>query len=366
VTVTPVVPPAGTNLDDKAAKQLAGELDAWSAEMASQLVDLEAQAQVNGDDAVRADVAVAFGLWRAVSQRIETWSASAGGGSSRRAELLAAAWTPLTADTGEVVAQNLADAITFLSALVAKLAGGLAANQEAAAAASSSWMTLDDDLRHASRAAARLGQEVRHVAELETEARGRSRTAPPPDDLVRRASEVRARIDAAEAEREDVRRRLDGAVAMLAELDRREAEVRTLADACRQKIANAPRLAVPSVAAIGAPPDGSTDGSDGRPWPAVRAEAVAWLQLADRTRRALDEAARRFEAPLARRDELRGLLQAFRGKAASAGLAEHEALDPRYNEARDTLWSAPCDVGRAEALVDEYVRRINTMMHGVN
>ena len=66
------------------------------------------------------------------------------------------------------------------------------------------------------------------------------------------------------------------------------------------------------------------------------------------------------------RDELRGLLQAFRDKAASAGLAEHEKLDPRYAAARQVLWSAPCDLTSAEHQVDEYVRTINQMMHGVN
>ena len=81
----------------------------------------------------------------------------------------------------------------------------------------------------------------------------------------------------------------------------------------------------------------------------------AWLQQTERAGAALDEAARRFQAPLTRRDELRGLLQAFRDKAASAGLAEHEALDPLYTVARDTLWSAPCDVAAAESQVDEYV-----------
>ena len=88
--------------------------------------------------------------------------------------------------------------------------------------------------------------------------------------------------------------------------------------------------------------------------------------MVDRAGAALDEAERRFRAPLARRDELRGLLQAFRDKAASAGLAEHEQLDPRYVAARDLLWAAPCDLADAEALVDEYVRTINQMMHGVN
>ncbi|MGI9028524.1 MAG: hypothetical protein ACR2HP_00845 [Ilumatobacteraceae bacterium] len=179
---------------------------------------------------------------------------------------------------------------------------------------------------------------------------------------MRRAADARSRLDAAEAEREDVLRRLQDAAGTLAELGRREDDVRRLAATCREKIAAAPPLAVPSVAAIGDPPDGAAD----RPWPAVRAAAVEWLRVVERLGAALDEAERRFRAPLARRDELRGLLQAFRDKASSAGLGEHEAVDPRYVAARDILWAAPCDLDRAELLVDEYIGRINTMMHGVN
>jgi hypothetical protein len=43
-----------------------------------------------------------------------------------------------------------------------------------------------------------------------------------------------------------------------------------------------------------------------------------------------------------------------------------EQLDPRYAAARDLLWAAPCDLADAQARVDEYVRTINQMMHGVN
>jgi len=93
---------------------------------------------------------------------------------------------------------------------------------------------------------------------------------------------------------------------------------------------------------------------------------VDWVRRVERASAALDEAARRFRAPLARRNELRGLLQAFRDKAASAGLAEHEKLDPRYAAAREILWSAPCDLDRAEAQVEHYISTINQMMHGEN
>jgi hypothetical protein len=159
-----------------------------------------------------------------------------------------------------------------------------------------------------------------------------------------------------------VLRQVQHATEDLAELAQREEDVRALAARCREKILGGPRLAVPSVAALGPPPADVVD----RPWPVVRPEAVEWVRRVERTSAALEEAARRFRAPLARRDELRGLLQAFRDKAASAGLAEHEKLDPRYAAARQVLWSAPCDLASAEHQVDEYVRTLNQMMHGVN
>src|SRR5262249_35748025 len=154
--------------------------------------------------------------------------------------------------------------------------------------------------------------------------------------------------------------RLDGAPAMLADLSRRESDVRALAARCREKIRAAPALAVPSVAAIGPAPERARE----RPWSAVRAAAGAWLLTPGRAGAALDEASRRFQAPLSRRDELRGLLQAFRDKADNAGLAEHETLDARYTAARDTLWTAPCDLAVAETEVQEYIVALNSMLHG--
>ncbi len=358
---TPALPPAGTSLNRDAAAAIAAELDAWVAAVASELLDLEQDAQASGTDAQRADVAAAFALWRAVSERTERWDGVAGAGGGERAAALASAWSPITSDAGEVLAPDLADAMAFLAALVERLRTQLESERQQAASTAEGWLSLDEDLRHAAQAASRLGQEVRHVAELEAEAGRHSRSVRPPADLATRASAARVRLDAAEAERERLLVKLDTAVSLLADLAVKEAAVRTLADTCRAKIAGAPPLAVPSVAAIDPPPDGVRD----RPWPAVEAPVRAWLQQTDRVGAALDEAARRFQAPLTRRDELRGLLQGFRDKAASAGLAEHEALDPLYTVARDTLWSAPCDVASAESQVDDYVRTVNTMMHGV-
>jgi hypothetical protein len=59
-------------------------------------------------------------------------------------------------------------------------------------------------------------------------------------------------------------------------------------------------------------------------------------------------------APLDRRDELRGLLEAYRARAARHGVSETPALAAAHGLARDLLWSAPCDLAGAEAAVRHY------------
>lgn len=70
------------------------------------------------------------------------------------------------------------------------------------------------------------------------------------------------------------------------------------------------------------------------------------------------EAERAAAAALARRDELRGLLGAYKAKAARLGAAEDAALAERYDRARDLLWTAPCDLAAAEAAVAGYQQAV--------
>ena len=70
------------------------------------------------------------------------------------------------------------------------------------------------------------------------------------------------------------------------------------------------------------------------------------------------EAERAVVAAMARRDELRGLLGAYKAKAARLGAAEDFGLAQRYDQARDLLWTAPCDLAAAEAAVAGYQRAV--------
>jgi hypothetical protein len=70
------------------------------------------------------------------------------------------------------------------------------------------------------------------------------------------------------------------------------------------------------------------------------------------------EAERAAAGALARRDELRGLLGAYKAKAARLGAAEDASLAERYGRARDLLWTAPCDLTAAEAAVARYQQAV--------
>jgi hypothetical protein len=61
---------------------------------------------------------------------------------------------------------------------------------------------------------------------------------------------------------------------------------------------------------------------------------------------------------LEKRDELRGLLRAYKAKAARLGAAEDAGLAASFDQAYSLLWTAPCDLAAAEAAVAAYQRAI--------
>ena len=70
------------------------------------------------------------------------------------------------------------------------------------------------------------------------------------------------------------------------------------------------------------------------------------------------DAERAATALLGRRDELRGLLDAYQAKAARLGAAEDIELAAHYRQASDLLWTAPCDLAAATAAVTRYQQAI--------
>lgn len=97
----------------------------------------------------------------------------------------------------------------------------------------------------------------------------------------------------------------------------------------------------------------------------VTALAHADWQEAHRLLGALDQQAAALQAdssaalaalrePMARRNELRGRLDAYHAKALAIGRAEDSALGQLYEAAQRLVYTAPCDLGAAEAAVRAY------------
>ncbi len=70
------------------------------------------------------------------------------------------------------------------------------------------------------------------------------------------------------------------------------------------------------------------------------------------------DAERAVAALLDRRDELRGLLDAYKAKSGRMGVAEDPALAERYDRARNLLWTAPCDLASAAGAVTSYQQAV--------
>ena len=128
--------------------------------------------------------------------------------------------------------------------------------------------------------------------------------------------------------------RLDAVVALAA-------DVEMIAARCREKILHAPKIAVPDPAVLGRVPDD----------PGARRAFEARL---GRVEAAVTAARSAFEAPLARREELRQLLGAYADKAAKLHVGEHREIAESEAATRSSLWTAPCDLVASQALLDAY------------
>jgi hypothetical protein len=90
----------------------------------------------------------------------------------------------------------------------------------------------------------------------------------------------------------------------------------------------------------------------------LNSELQAVEQQAEAARQQLRVSEQESAGLVQRRDELRGLLGAYQAKAARLGAAEDTQLTARYVEARDLLWTAPCDLSAAAAAVARYQEAI--------
>jgi hypothetical protein len=93
-------------------------------------------------------------------------------------------------------------------------------------------------------------------------------------------------------------------------------------------------------------------------WTRLSSELDVIEKQAATTATACRQAERDAAALLDRRDELRGLLDAYRARAARLGAAEDTELEAGYERARDLLWTAPCDLAAAADAVTGYQQAV--------
>ena len=339
------------------AAEFESTLDQWStwiADHTDALLSLDERARVAGTPGDQADIAAAFVARKALALRLDEIRAQVTRDRRAAAALTAA---PVVDDLGGPVGNDLADAAKLLDAVLQRVAGNLDRSEADQADDLRLRAVVADQLVVAQRLSALLGSQVNRVAKIADRVAAADRGA---DDFAAIAAPLRsvtAELENAAAQRVDVLGRLQGAAERVETLRTTEVSVRELAARCREKVLQAPNLAVPSVAALGETP--VVDPGAGEPWVATLGRVQPWLDRVDRVGAALDFARQKFQAALDERDQQRGLLQAFRDKAAAYGFGEHHEIEPLYRAAEAVLWSAPCDLVAAGPLVQEYLAAVN-------
>ncbi len=334
--------------------QLLADWNEWMSARTDALLSLEERVRSAGTRDDQADVAAAFVCRKAITDRLQKIADLAQRDRAAANELSA---QPIRDDLGELVGDSLVDAATLLDAVLQRVEKSVGGCEREQVQTATSAAKADTDLTVAERLASELGLQVNQVAHLRDLLNRRD----DPAGVASEAATVRASLESAAKERDRLLQQWSAVSGRLQALTATEARVRELAARCREKVLQAPPLAVPSVATVGVDLPDIT----GLTWIATRGRVMPVLTQVDRVAAALAEEERRFQEALDRRDELRGLMQAFADKASAGGVMELPELDSLYQEAKAVLWAAPCDIDRGAALVDRYVALVNTKIKEV-
>ena len=332
--------------------------DDWSSHCTDRLFELDPRVQRSGSDDDRLDLAAAFLARKAISSRLEEIrAATATGNGAGRQRAAALAVAPIVDDHGGPVAGDLPSAAALVDAILTRIEGRLGHTEQAEQEVIAAAIAIDRDLAVAQPLVDALGIHAGRLADLRQRAGAAPRTVDALAPLAREAAALVADLHAADDERSELFLELPGLPARLDALREREAVVRAVVATAREKVLPLPNLAIPSVDAL--PPLPAAESLHAVPWPAARAQLQPALTTVARLAAAFDEVERRFGGALRERDELRGLLHAFRDKAGASRLAEDPALEAAFKAAESVLWSAPCDLERARPLVSAYTEAVN-------
>jgi hypothetical protein len=102
----------------------------------------------------------------------------------------------------------------------------------------------------------------------------------------------------------------------------------------------------------------------GGDWQSASAGLGHWRRVADGWRANARRVVEANRAPLRRRDDVRGLLDAYEAKAAAAGSGADPQVERLYQKARAALRARPCDLDAAATAVDVYRAAVNRATAG--
>lgn len=329
--------------------------DEWLSTATDRLMSLDERVTAVGDDLpdhaqASLDVAAAFLCRKAIGARVDAIRADP-------AQALALSAQPVTDDHGAAVAADLSTAAALLGGILDRVETAVVGAESAHATLATDRTAAGADLAVAERLAGELGHYVQRCAAARARADAAGRAPGEWRALAVEAAALRIELERIDGVRRTSFERWRALPTTLEALRTREAEVRDTVESVRSKVEPVPVLAVPSVDALGAVRP--VEELEAMPWPAARVAMEPFLLRVDRLGAAFDEVATRFSAVLERRNELRGLLHAFRDKAGGSGLAEDATLEPLLRAAEQELWSAPCNVDAAAELVQSYTDAVN-------
>ncbi len=344
------------DLDEDQGVRLLTETGHWSGESAAIA------------DSAQHDLGLVWGAWATARDVVDRASTQLAAADPNSAQTTVAA----EHDRGDGTRLALAALLSWLEAALdgvtttgARLIDAWTEDLEAIDALRRRWSVLDERASTAGLSASTLvtaakGELERYGAQIASDPIGASQGA------------ATAAFDAAEAEvstalgqRDQLAGRVARAQTLVADLRRLVPEGAELLAEARGKIAKPTGLLTPLDARI---LDAEPLGLD--PW-LRRIEAAAitrwrsavagldrWEQVAHVHAENARAVVAANGAAIAKRNELRGLLEALRAKAGASGLAEDPAAEQLHGDARTLLHVAPCPLSEAARRVDAYRQHI--------
>jgi DNA repair exonuclease SbcCD ATPase subunit len=324
-------------------------------------VDKAALQATTGSSAT-GDILLSMALWKAVSDRYElllaTWNSGSVGATelTRMATLI---WGRLDASTASGLSVSLPEACRLSDALLSQLRVKLGLDP--------SGMEITERIRQLRAQMERIREQI----DLEPAGAAQQQAALEQSRLARRLKELAEKasrggdvagmlgpmeIDAATFERDLIvngARRRDAAALVQrardqrADLEAREAALRSIVEECVRRVDPAPRYAVPDTAALG-------------PVPNTLDQLENYLRRLDQVSRAMTVAQTAYAKALQDHEELASRLDAYHAKAVATGVAVVPDVAQAYELARNELDQRPSRMVLASQLVTVYQTYLQT------